>query len=176
MKTLSALLSLALGIGLATSVATAAPKPATAPATPPAAQPAAAETLDEKNLAGILIARTNGGFINLKVDGGKFVMAFYDKDKKAVAPDVTQATVRYRKFKADQRFLLSGGADGKTLASPLPVDRPYVFNTVRIVLFDKNEDTPAETYVKNFRQFTPGDGEGTPVDEMTPEQVQKLKK
>ncbi|HLP09435.1 MAG TPA: hypothetical protein VK178_14830 [Opitutaceae bacterium] len=176
MKTPSALLSLALGIGLATSVTIAAPKPTAKPAAQPAEQAAAGDVLDEKNLAGILITRANGGFLNLKVDGGKFVMAFYDKDKKAVAPDVTKATVRYRKFKTDQRFFLAGGADGKTLSSPLPVDRPYVFNTVHIVLFDDNEETPAETYVKNFRQFTPGDGEGTPVDEMTPEQLEKLKK
>lgn len=169
MKTLSALLLLSLGL-LPTAFA-ATPK-ATAPAAP--AAPAAVDQLDEEHLVGLLIPRSTGGFINLKVEGGRFVMTFFDADKKAVAPNVPQATVRYRKFKADQRFLLSRSDDGKSLRSPLPVDRPYIFNTMRIVLFDAAEDTPAETYVKNFRQPLPEDGAGIPVDEMSPEQLRKI--
>lgn len=170
MKTLPALLLLALGFAPAAFAADT--KPA-APTTPAAKEAAAAkDTLDEKNLVGILITRKAGGFINLKVEGGKFVMDFYDANKEATSPNVTQATIRFRKSKATHRYLLTG--NGKALQSPLPVDRPYVFNAVHVVLFDDNEDTALEAYTVQFRQPMPDDGEGIPADEMTPEQLQKV--
>jgi hypothetical protein len=175
MKTLPALLSLALGFSLATSVATAAPKPASVPAAKPAAQPAAEDKLDEKNLVGILIPRNNGGFTNLKIDGGKFTMTFFDANKKAIAPDVTHATVKYRKGKSNHRHLLVA-VGGKSLQAPTPVDRPYIVNGMHVVLFDDNEDTAAEAYTVNFKQPTAEDGAAVPVDEMTPEQLAKIKK
>lgn len=171
MKTLSALLLIALGFAPAAFAADT--KPAAKPA-PAAKEAAAGDTLDEKNLVGILITRKSGGFINLKIDGGKFTMDFFDADKKATSPDVAQATIRFRKGKSTHRYLLTGS--GKSLVSPLPIDRPYIFNAAHVVLFDNDEDTPAEAYTVNFKQPMPGDGEGTPVDEMTPEQLQKIKK
>ncbi len=201
MKKLSALLSLALGLSLIPVVFSADKKPVPAPAakpTAPAAKPAvpsdkpaaqaatkgatktpakpAAEEKKEEPLVGILIERNVGGFINLKVEDGKFVMLFLDAEKKETKANVLKATVRYRKNRADHRHLLTRTADEKSLRAPTPADRPYLYNPLYIVLFDDNEETPAEAYTKSFKQLTPQDGESVPADEMTPEQIKKVKK
>lgn len=204
MKKLSALLSLALGLSLIPTVfaadkkpaptttkpTTTAAKPTAAPAKPSATAPktavkaaatkeapkAAAAEEPAKELVGILIERKAGGFINLKIDGGNFVMTFLDKDKKETKPDVLRATAKYRKNKSNHRHLLVPAADGKSLRAPTPVDRPYVINTMLVVLFDDNENNAAEAYTVNFKQITPSDTEGIPADEMTPEQLQKVAK
>ncbi len=86
-------------------------------------------------------------------------------------PNATKATIRFRKGLSTERYFLT--PDGKTLRSPLPVPRPYVFFKVRVVLFDDDEETANEVYLVNFKQPMPGDGEGTPADQMTPQQLQK---
>lgn len=178
MKTLSALLSLALGLSLipATFAADKKPAPAAKPAQVAAAKPTAAEQKKDEPIVGILVERSVGGFINLKIEDGKFVMAFLDAEKKEIEPNVRSATVRYRKNKSDHRFLLTGAEGSKTLRCNLPVDRPYIFNGLRIALIDDSEESAAETYVKNFKQLAPGEPDSIPVDEMTPEQLQKIAK
>ena len=181
MKTLPALLSLALGLSLipATFAADKKPAPAAKPAQSAAAKPAAkpaSEPKKDESVVGVLVERSVGGFINLRIEDGKFVMAFLDAEKKEIDPNVRSATVRYRKNKSDHRFLLTGSEGGKTLRCSLPVDRPYIFNALRIALIDDSEETAAETYVKNFKQLAAGEPDTLPVDEMTPEQVQKIKK
>ncbi len=169
MKKLSALLSLALGLSLIPAPFAADTKSA------PAAKPATEQKKDEP-LVGILVERATGGFFNLKIESGNFVMVFLDAEKKEVEPDVRSATVRYRKNKSDHRFLLTRAEGSKTLRCNLPVDRPYIFKTLRIALIDESEETAAETYVKNFKQLAAGEPESIPVDEMTPEQLQKIAK
>jgi hypothetical protein len=176
MKKLSALLSLALGLCLIPAVFAADKKPTSASPAKPAAKVAAQENQKEEPLVGILIERHNGGFINLKVDGGNFVMTFLDKDKKEAKADVPRALARYRKNKADHKHLLVRSADEKSLRAPTPVDRPYRFNALLVVLSSDNEDTAAEAYTVNFKQVSPEDGAAVPVDEMTPEQLQKINK
>ncbi len=177
MKKLSALLALAFGLSLipAALAADKKPAPAAKPAQAAAAKPAA-EPKKDAPVVGILIERSAGGFINLKIEDGKFVMVFLDAEKKETEPNVTSAAVRYRKHKAEQRFLLTRSADGKALRCNLPADRPHIYNALRIALIDGNEETPAETYVKNFKQLAAGEPDTIPVDEMTPDQVQKIKK
>lgn len=179
MKTLSALLSLALGLSLipATFAADKKPAPAAKPAQSAAAKPApAANALDEKNLVGILLTRPTGGFINLKVDDGKFTMKFYDAEKKETPANVTHAAIKYRKGKATHRHSLNRSTDGNSLAALTPVDRPYIFKTVHVALFDEDEDTAPEVYTVNFKQLAAGEPDSIPVDEMTPEQLQKIAK
>ncbi|HQF40365.1 MAG TPA: hypothetical protein PK322_14710 [Opitutaceae bacterium] len=175
MKKLSALLSLALGLSLIPATFAADTKPAPGAKTAPAAAATpATEPKKDEPVVGILVERATGGFFNLKVEDGKFVMLFLDAEKKETEADVPSATVRYRKHKADQRFRLTRSEDGKSLRGTLPVDRPYIFKTLRIALIDDSEETPAETYVKNFKQLAGGEPESIPVDEMTPEQLQKV--
>lgn len=182
MKKLSALLLLALGLsvipaGFSADKKPAATKPATAakPAAATAATPEAAEdTLDEKNLVGVLLTRANGTFVNIKVADGKFTMAFYDAAKKPMEPDVPKAVVRFRKDLKNHRHLLVSTGDGKTLQAPTPVARPFIFNTAQVVLLSGAEEASAETFTVNFKQPMPGDGATMPADEMTPEQLQML--
>lgn len=175
MKKLSALLllGLALGTGLhaAEKKATAKPAPQPAPAAQTKTAPATDEKKAEEPIVGVLIERKSGGFLNLRVDGGNFVLSFLDAEKKEAEPNATKATIRYRKGLTTHRFFLT--PEGKTLRSPLPVFRPYVFFTVRVVLFDDNEETANEVYTTNFKQPMPGDGESVPADQMTPEQRRK---
>lgn len=168
MKKLAALLSLSVGLALLPCLQAADAK------TPPAKTPPAKEAETEKAPPGAMIERKSGGFINLQVDGSNFVMKFLDAEKKPVDADVAKAVVAFRKGKSNERFFMK--SDGKTLKSPLPVPRPFIFNTVRVVLFNDDENAANEVYVINFRQPMPGDGEGTPVDEMTPEQLGKIAK
>jgi hypothetical protein len=194
MKKLPVLLLLALGISPALFAADKKPvAPAATPAkttpaqktTPaaktaqaPAAKPAqpAANALDEKNLVGILLTRPTGGFINLKVDDGKFTMKFYDAEKKETSANVSHAAIKYRKDKATHRHSLNRSTDGKSLTALTPVDRPYIFKTVHVALFDEDEDTAPEVYTINFKQLAAGEPDSIPVDEMTPEQLQKIAK
>lgn len=199
MKKLSALLSLALGLCLIPALGAADKKPASAAtakpaataAKPTAAKPTAAKTAAKdaakaaekpaakaepaKELVGILIERKAGGFINLKVEGGNFLMTFLDKDKIDTQADVASAAVRYRRKSSNIRHLLVRAEDAKSLRAPTPVDRPYIFNAMHVVLFSGNEETAAETYTVNFKQIMPGDGASIPADEMTPEQIQQVK-
>jgi len=175
MKKLSALLSLALGLCLIPAVFAADKKPTSTSPAKPAAKAAAQEEKEEP-LVGVLIERPNGGFINLKVDGGNFVMTFLDKDKKETNADVPRASARYRKNKSDHRHMLVRSADGKSLRAPTPVDRPYRFNALLVVLSSDSEDNAAEAYTVNFKQVSPEDDASVPVDEMTPEQLQKIAK
>ena len=179
MKTLSALLSLALGLSLipATFAADKKPAPAAKPAQSAAAKPApAANALDENNLVGLLITRSTGGFINLKVEDGHFTMKFYDAEKKETSANVSHAAIKYRKGKSTHRHSLNRSPDEKMLISLTPVDRPYIFKTVHVALFDEDEDNAPEVYTVNFKQLAAGEPDSVPVDEMTPEQLQKIKK
>ena len=85
MKKLSALLALAFGLSLipAALAADKKPAPAAKPAQAAAAKPAA-EPKKDAPVVGILIERSAGGFINLKIEDGKFVMVFLDAEKKGL--------------------------------------------------------------------------------------------
>jgi hypothetical protein len=193
MKKLSALLFV-LGLCLIPTVDAADPKvaPKAPPKTTPAAQAkpstttpakptakdAKAKAAEEKPVVGALIERTDGsGFLNLRVDGGNFVITFLDKDKKAVDADRSRAIIRYRKHLKNNQFILRPDADGKSLRSTgTPVARPYVLPALPVILFKEGQEEVAESYVVQFNQPMPGDGEGIPADEMPPEQVQKATK
>lgn len=190
MKKLSALLFV-LGLCLLPAMDAADPKvaPKTTPKTAPAAQAksgstapakptakeAKAKTADEKPV-GALIERKDGGFLNLKVEGGNFVITFLDKDKNAVDADRSRAIIRFRKHLKNNQYILRLDADGKSLrSSGTPVARPYILPALPVILFKEGQEEVAESYVVQFNQPMPGDGDSIPADEMTPEQAQKVK-
>lgn len=190
MKKLSALLFV-LGLCLLPAMNAAEPKvaPKTTSKTAPAAQTksgttapakptakeAKAKTADEKPV-GALIERKDGGFLNLKVEGGNFVITFLDKDKNAVDADRSRAIIRFRKHLKNNQYILRLDADGKSLrSSGTPVARPYILPALPVILFKEGQEEVAESYVVQFNQPMPGDGDSIPADEMTPEQAQKVK-
>lgn len=176
MKKLSALLLLALGLSVIPAAFSADKKPA-APAKPatPAAAPAPAPAKQEA-IVGILIERKAGGFLNLRVDNGNFTIAFLDQDKKPVDADLARAVLRFRRHLKNNTYILNRSGDGKTLTCAQPINRPYLLPALPVVLFkDAGDADASEVYTVNFKQPMPGDGESTPLDEMTPEQREMIK-
>lgn len=191
MKKLSALLFV-LGLCLLPAMDAADPKvaPKTTPKTAPAAQAksgstapakptakeAKAKTADEKPVGALIERKDGSGFLNLKVDGGNFVITFLDKDKNAVDADRSRAIIRFRKHLKNNQYILRLDADGKSLrSSGTPVARPYILPALPVILFKEGQEEVAESYVVQFNQPMPGDGDSIPADEMTPEQAQKVK-
>jgi hypothetical protein len=189
MKMLSSLLSLTLGL-VSAAIATGNPSPSPIPNTPrpeatqpglkaspkPTAKPTStAGMLDEKEIVGNLITRAGpkSGYINIKIEDGRFTMYFYDSDKLATAPDVNAASVTFQPGKAIERRYLT--SDGTKLQSPVAVKPPYHFRGTRVALLPDAEGSEVEAYVIFFNQTVPGEGQGIPADEMTPEQAKKVK-
>ncbi len=149
---------------------------ATAKVDPKAAKDSAAA---EQPIVGILIERKNGsgGFLNLKIDAGNFVITFLDKDKKEIEGDLSRAIIRFRKSLKNNQYILRRSADGKSLrATGAPVARPYILPALPVILFKEGQEEVAESYVVQFKQPMPDDGKGIPADEMTPEQLEKIAK
>ena len=138
-----------------------------------------AKVEEAKPIVGILIERKDsaGGFLNLKVDGGDFVIAFLDKDKKEIEGDRSRAIIRFRKHLKNSQFILTRSADGKSLrSSGAPVDRPYIYPALPVLVFKEGQEEVAEAYTVQFTQPTADDGKTVSIEEMTPEQLQKAKK
>ena len=133
-------------IGMAVPVvAQTAPKPAK-PATPaPAEEPATIE--------GVELARKNGGFLGLTVEGPRMVLKFYDTEKKPVDMDVARAAARWDPVtkSGDVRSVLNPGADGKSLVSTPVVQPPLVFK-VYLTLLDAN-GVAVESFVADLREL-----------------------
>ena len=106
----------------------------------------------EPNIPGTTIARPNGTFLGLELDGNKFKLSFYDKKKKPVDPDVSHATARWPDPRGPRNLFCLLAPSGKALVGNKPVVPPFNFQ-VTFNLF-QNEDekaTAVETYVVPFR-------------------------
>jgi len=148
---------------LVASQLSAQTQPAPAPATPPdvvEVKPAApkpvpkppAKKVEEPKIPGYNITRANGTFLGLEVIGGNFKLSFYDKKKKAMAPDVLRGTARWPNVRGpgDNRTVLN--PNGTALTGSKPVIPPFTFN-VYLTLMQKEgeEEKSVESYVVPFR-------------------------
>lgn len=103
-------------------------------------------------IEGMEIARSAGGFLGLQVVGGNFKLAFYDKDKKPVAPNVGRAVLRWTpNYKPGNEVYVLGAGDGKSLTAEKTVRPPYSFKLF-MSLFVEGKEDPVESYVVDFRQ------------------------
>lgn len=110
------------------------------------------KTPDVPKIPGTTIARANGTFLGLEVEGGNFKLSFYDQKKKLAAPDVTRASVRWPNTRGpgDFRTMLNPG--GKALVGSKPVVPPFTFNVYLTLLQGDGDDAKAvETFVVPFR-------------------------
>ena len=132
MRTLVTLL-LSLGVVL---VAAAQPPLQTrmSPAAAPGSKEIAGKGGDKKDepppkIEGMEIARGARGFLGLQIEEGKFKLTFYDAKKKPVAPDMTQAALRWdpKGTIGTERTLLTASGDGKSLTSAKVIRPPYMF-------------------------------------------------
>lgn len=93
-------------------------------------------------ITGIEIARSNGAYLGLALENGKFKLSFYDEKKKPVPVDVVRATARWDpKYKVGQEHaVLNPSADGMALESPKYVRPPFNFKIYIALLKEKEED------------------------------------
>ena len=128
--------------------------PATKPADPKApAKPVVKKTEPEPVIPGQTIARANGTFLGLQVIDGNFVLSFYDKKKKPMAPDVTRATARWPNLRSattgPNRAVLN--PSGTALVGNRPVVPPLAFVVYFTLLQGEGEDEKVvETYSIQF--------------------------
>lgn len=118
-----------------------------------AAAPAAKKAKDEApaKVEGISISRPDGSFLGLQLVNNNFVLTFYDKEKKKMAPDVAMAVARWpvKYQKIDERTALTPGADGTSLMSPFFVRPPHNFR-LYLGLFKAGSQDAVEDYVVEF--------------------------
>ena len=117
------------------------------------ANPAAPTKEDDKEgkIVGLEIARANGGFLGLSLEGGGFKLAFYNTKKKPVAIDVANGVARWQpqQKKGNELAPLSPSGDGKALASAKFVQSPHTFK-VYLTLFNAAGDA-VESYTVDYR-------------------------
>jgi hypothetical protein len=143
-------LLMAASIGMVVPVvAQTASKPAKP--TKPAPVPAPAEA--PAKIDGVELARKDGGFLGLDVEGTRMVLKFYDADKKPANVDVARAAARWDPINktSDVRTVLNPAADGKSLVSPSVVQPPLVFK-VYLTLLDA-EGNAVESIVADLKKL-----------------------
>lgn len=117
--------------------------------TPAPSEPAGEEA--EVQLPGSVIARANGGFLSLTLDGIHFKLSFYDAKKQPVAPDAVRATTRWDPVNktGQMRSVLNPADDGSSLRGTVPVRPPYVFKVYLTLIGADGE--ALESHVVDFR-------------------------
>ena len=95
----------------------------------------------EPKIEGITIARKDGRFLGLTVEGVQFKVRFYDAKKKPEAADVARASARWSpaNVKAEQRTVLNPADGCLALVSPGVVRPPLTFR-VFFTLFSANDE------------------------------------
>jgi hypothetical protein len=139
-----------LGLVLTTAVTALAADPAQKDTVPIKADKSAKTKADELPKSGVNIARQKGDWLNVEASGARFVVKFFDAEKKPVAPDVERATARFRyAAKSDvNRGVLN--REGEALVSPGNVRPPHNF-LVTLTLLRGEAESAAATEVYNFK-------------------------
>ncbi|RXK55078.1 hypothetical protein ESB00_04030 [Oleiharenicola lentus] len=158
MKLAALLLSIVIATGVMQAQTAPAPKPPTPK--PPAVKPTpgkAAPGAKEEEMGvieGTTIARANGHFLGLKLDGGKYKLTFYDKKKKPEKVDVTRATARWPNMHGpgDNRTILNVAGDGTFLMGAQFVRGPHSFKLfITLLRGEGDQATAVENYTVDFR-------------------------
>jgi hypothetical protein len=147
MKTAAVLLAAVIAVGALQAQTRPAPKPG-APKQ---------DTKKEDEIGvieGMTLARPNGHFLGLKLEGGKYKLTFYDKKKKPEKVDVTRATARWPNMHGpgDHRTVMNPAGDGTYLMGAQFVRGPYAFKLfITLLRGEGNEAVGVETYTVDFR-------------------------
>lgn len=103
-------------------------------------------------IEGMEIARGTKGFLGLQIVDGNFKLSFYDSKKKAIAPDVGRAVLRWTpNYKPGTEIYVLGPGTGKALTVAKTVRPPYAFKLFMSLFVDGSEE-PVESYVLDFKQ------------------------
>lgn len=114
----------------------------------PAVKPA--DEKPELPKTGVNLTRHAGGWINVEVADNRFVLSFFDAEKKLVAADRPGGVVRYVYTARENKppAPLARSEDGQKLVTPAKIRPPHVFH-VHIVLRGERPEDADESY--NFR-------------------------
>jgi hypothetical protein len=104
-------------------------------------------------IPGVEIARPAKGYLGLQVNGGNFLLSFYDENRQPAPPAAARAVLRWTPSNrtGNEFYVLEAAADGKALSSPKTVRPPYQFRLV-LSLFAAGAEAPFETHNVDFRQ------------------------
>jgi hypothetical protein len=118
---------------------------------PPRAKAVKDGTEAERPLPGTVIPRGEG-FASLAIEGGHFLLRFFDAARRQVAPPGTRATVRWNSplKTGESRGVLNAAPDGLALAGNQYVHPPHVFK-VYLTLLDA-EGASVESHIFDVRQ------------------------
>ncbi|MEO0054063.1 MAG: hypothetical protein RLZZ50_10 [Verrucomicrobiota bacterium] len=116
----------------------------------PDAAPAVAPEAEGK-IEGLALARPDGRFLGVEVEGVRLKVTFYDKEKKKQPADAVRITARWSDKKPRLAVLLPSSPE--TLASPPVLHRPFGY-IVRLALVGAN-DQVMETYAFQPREAEP---------------------
>ncbi|WP_438480043.1 hypothetical protein [Oleiharenicola lentus] len=107
--------------------------------------------VEEPKIPGQVLTRSNGTFLSLTLEEGKFKLGFYDAKKKAMAPDVARAVARWPNVHGpgQNRSVLNPADDGKSLLSAQFVRGPYAFTLILVLI--KGDGEEGETYSVRFQ-------------------------
>lgn len=143
---------LVFGGSLWAQPAPAAKSPAPAKSTGKADPKKADAKKQEPKIAGTVINRADGTFLGLTLEDGKFKLAFYDKEKKAMPVNVLRAVARWPNphGPGQNRAVLNPAGDGTFLLAPQFVRGPYAFKLFLTLIASDDPATPGENYTLDF--------------------------
>ncbi|GAB5562170.1 MAG: hypothetical protein SynsKO_38170 [Synoicihabitans sp.] len=106
----------------------------------------AQDSAEEPEVIGVEMARPDGTFMGLAVEGNRFVLRFYDAEKKLIDPDVARAAVWWdpRNTAGRERAVLNPQGDG--LVSPPKVRPPLVFRAMVTLLNEEGSSTGSYSF------------------------------
>jgi hypothetical protein len=131
--------------------ATTAGTAATKAGTKGAADKSAKKDEPPPKIEGMEIPRGAKGFLGLQIVDGNFKLSFFDPKKKAIAPDVVRAVLRWTPNYKPGTEIYVLAPSGKALTAAKTVRPPYAFKLFMSLFVDGN-DEPVESYVLDFKQ------------------------
>jgi len=133
--------ALAKSVLMAASIGLVVPVMAQAPVRPPAAKAGPAEDEEEGVIEGIAIARPDGRWLGLTVEGIQLKVTFYDEKKKPQKIDVLRGNARWRMptVAQQERAVLNPAPDGVSLIGNRPVRKPWTYSVTIVLVNDREE-------------------------------------
>ena len=107
----------------------------------------------EGTVAGLAVARAQGGWLGVEIKGGSFQITFYDAKKKPVAADASSAVLRWPVHYQPnpERTELTSSGDSSVLASSYSVKPPHTF-VLHITLLFAGKPDASESYTVNYTE------------------------
>jgi hypothetical protein len=104
------------------------------------------------SIEGTVVGRGDAGFFAITIADRRFVIKFYDAERKLIAPNVAAAALRWdvRYQPTPERAFLKLNADGTALTSEKVIRPPYSFKLFVTLLPSEDAAGGGETYPVDF--------------------------